>query len=236
MRHGTTDSALRGQTALARYSARMAERERLELSGGEKETARTEAFSDGVFAIAITLLVLELKVPQVKDGESLLRELAAQWPSYLAFLTSFATIGIMWMNHHMLFNVIRRVDRELLVINLVLLLGVTVLPFPTALVAETLRQSGERVAGTVYAGTFVFISIAFHSLWRYVSSEKRCKPLLGVAYDGVVVRAIHKQYRFGPLYYVVTLLVTLWSTELGLALNLLLAFYWALPPTRAAHV
>src|SRR5262249_42578260 len=98
-----------------------------------RESERLEAFSDGVFAIAITLLVLELKVPP-RDAD-LAAALLSGWPSYVAFLTSFATIGIMWLNHHRLFTTIRRVDHGTLVLNGLLLLGVTALPFPTAIVA-----------------------------------------------------------------------------------------------------
>jgi uncharacterized membrane protein len=101
------------------------------------DTARTEAFSDGVFAIAITLLVLDIKVPHdLPENTSLLRALLNQWPIYMAFLTSFATIGIMWLNHHRMFRYIRRVDHWFLVLNGLLLLGVTFVPFPTSLAAE----------------------------------------------------------------------------------------------------
>ena len=88
------------------------------------ETARVEAFSDGVFAIAITLLILEIKVPARGSG-ALARQLLQQWPSYVSYLISFAFIGIMWVNHHRLFNLIRRSDNRLLLFNLLLLLGVT---------------------------------------------------------------------------------------------------------------
>src|SRR3954447_20216694 len=99
-----------------------------------KETARVEAFSDGVFAIAITLLVLDLRLPP-GEGEGSEREffeaLVRLWPQYVAFLISFAFIGIMWMNHHRLFTYITKSDTTLMILNLLLLLGVTVVPFPT---------------------------------------------------------------------------------------------------------
>ena len=98
------------------------------------ETARVEAFSDGVFAIAITLLILDVHVPAPGLGP-LRTALARQWPTYIAFLISFAFIGIMWVNHHRLFNHIRRSDNTLMFLNLLLLLGVCVVPFPTALLA-----------------------------------------------------------------------------------------------------
>src|ERR671922_86848 len=111
------------------------------------ETARIEAFSDGVFAIAITLLVLELKVPL--DGP-LSVALRRQWPSYIAFLLSFTFIGIMWVNHHRLFTQIRRADDGLLFLNLLLLLGVTVVPFPTSVLARHLGTVEGRTAAAVF--------------------------------------------------------------------------------------
>src|ERR1700740_3636134 len=103
----------------------------------ETETNRIEAFSDGMFAIAITLLILEIKVPSSGPG-GLTKALLRQWPSYFAFLLSFVYIGVMWMNHHRMFNHIRRSNDTLLVLNLLLLLGVTAVPFPTAVLAANL--------------------------------------------------------------------------------------------------
>src|SRR4051812_39389248 len=109
--------------------------EELELTeGGEerRETGRVEAFSDGVFAIAITLLILDLNVPDWSDsGPGLFKSLVILWPSYLAFLTSFATIGVMWVNHHRIFTHVKHSDNMLLLLNGLLLLGVTIVPFPT---------------------------------------------------------------------------------------------------------
>src|ERR1044071_3471000 len=100
----------------------------------EHETGRIEAFSDGVFAIAITLLVLDLKVPMERHGDrELLTALAQQWPTYLAYVTSFSTILIMWINHHRVFSLIGRADDRLLFYNGLLLLGVSIVPFPTSL-------------------------------------------------------------------------------------------------------
>jgi uncharacterized membrane protein len=125
-----------------------------------KETARIEAFSDGVFAMAITLLILEIKVPHHSEtGAGLGAQLLRQWPSYVAFLTSFATIGIMWINHHRLFTHIERSNHALLILNGLLLLGITVVPFPTAVVAEYIGHEGQQVAAMVYTGTFLTIAI-----------------------------------------------------------------------------
>src|SRR3954466_11846030 len=110
----------------------------------EKETGRVEAFSDGVFAIAITLLVLDLKVPpDAGSNAELWAALVGQWPIYFAFLSSFLVILIMWINHHRLFTHIRRTDNVLMMLNGLLLLGITVVPFPTRLLAEYFQHEGR---------------------------------------------------------------------------------------------
>jgi TMEM175 potassium channel family protein len=200
-----------------------------------QESARLEAFSDGVFAIAITLLILELKVPHPGEGP-LRTRLAEQWPSYAAFLTSFATIGIMWLNHHRVFQLIRRVDHGLLVVNGLLLLGVSIVPFPTALMAAYLGRPEQTLAAIVYSATYVYIAIAFNALWRYASSPKRTPSLLNVPHDGPEVRAIHAQYRFGPLFYVASLLLALWSASAAMALNMGFALFFAIPPRSVTKV
>ena len=138
------------------------------------DTARIEAFSDGVFAIAITLLVLDLKVPrELHEGQTLTSALAHQWPAYVAFVTSFLTILVMWINHHRMFTLIGRADDRLLIFNGLLLLGITVVPFPTSLVAEYLGHDGQRTAALVYNGTFIAIAICFNLLWHCAASNSR---------------------------------------------------------------
>ncbi len=122
----------------------------------ERETGRVEAFSDAVFAIAITLLMLDLRLPSGSENASnqeLFDELIRLWPQYLAFVTSFAFIGVIWINHHRVFTLIRRIDAPLLLLNLLLLFGVTVLPFPTSVLADHLGGPGEQVAALVYGRT-----------------------------------------------------------------------------------
>jgi uncharacterized membrane protein len=190
------------------------------------ETQRVEAFSDGVFAIAITLLVLELRAPSA-GSSPLASLLIRQWPSYVAFLVSFAFIGIMWINHHRLFTHIRRSDDALLVLNLLLLLGVVAVPFPTAVLAANLGQPGERTATLLFNGTYVLIAIAFNVLWRYASSSTR--RLLGPEVDAMAVKQISAQYAFGPLLYVVCFALAWVSVQASLLLNGALACFFAIP-------
>ena len=191
------------------------------------ETSRIEAFSDGVFAIAITLLVLNLKIPPYTSGGARLsRLLLAEWPAYLAFLTSFATILIMWINHHRIFTLVGRSDDRLLFYNGLLLLGVTVVPFPTSLVAEYLRRDGARTAAFVFNGTYIFIAVAFNLLWRTAAVNDR---LLHHTADRAAVNAIFQSFRYGPLWYVAAFVLGFASVTASLLLNLALAVYYALP-------
>ncbi len=136
----------------------MAQPERIEAY--ETPTDRTESFSDGVFAVAVTLLVLNLGVHNVPPG-GLASALGHEWPHYVTFVVSFLTIGIIWSNHHAMFERIARVDRPLVLLNLVLLLSVTVIPFTTGLLAGYLRGADEHVAAAVYAGSFLLLSVTF---------------------------------------------------------------------------
>ncbi len=196
----------------------------------EKETARVEAFSDGVFSIAITLLILEIRVPRDLSAAGLGQALLHGWPSYISFLLSFAGVGIMWLNHHRLFTVIGRTNHTLLMLNGVLLLTVTVMPFPTSLIAAYLGTEGATMAVAVYVGWSVLIATVYHVLWHYAASPKRDPPLLHVSQDHPAVRAIFQQYRAGPLWYLGAFAASFWSTGLALGLCAAFAFYFALPP------
>jgi uncharacterized membrane protein len=190
------------------------------------ETARIEAFSDGVFAIAITLLILEIRVPpQTQDG--LLRDaLRNLWPSYIAFLASFMTIGVMWLNHHRLFSFITKRDDGLIVLNLLLLLGITWLPFPTALLAEHLLgpHLDQQAAAIMYAGSFFALAIVFNVMWRYAIGRKIVSAEVSAA-------GITRQYALGPIMYAVLVAIAFFSAEWCLTMSILYALYFALPPS-----
>ena len=133
------------------------------------DSRRVESFSDGVFAVAITLLIFSL-LP-IGQGALSYRTLGLAWPQYAAYVVSFLTIGIMWMNHHTLFGHVRLVDRPLLVLNMLLLMGVVAIPFPTALVADHLigpNASGGRPAAVVYGLVMVVISLFYNAIWLHL--------------------------------------------------------------------
>jgi uncharacterized membrane protein len=205
----------------------------------ESETARVEAFSDGVFGIAMTLLVIEIKVPshELVAAQGLAHALIGLWPSYLAFLTSFVTILVIWVHHHWVFALIMRNDHPFLYWNGLLLLFVTFVPFPTALLAEYLLHPEARVAANLYTGTFLAISLAFDTLWRHASTK-----LLSADETKAKKREatqITRQYRFGPPLYLLAFGVSFVSEAWSVALCLLLALFFALhgspSVTRAAR-
>ena len=191
-----------------------------------RETARIEAFSDGVIAIAITLLVLEVRVPHVEEGASLWAALRDLWPSYVGFGLSFVIIGIIWANHHDMFDFIARANRTLVLLNLLFLLCVGFLPFPTALLAEYLGHEGERTAGVVYAGWMLVTALSYCLLWWY----PRRAGLLDTQADPRAVRAMVKTFRIGPPSYAIAFLLSFISTWASLALLAVLALAYVIPP------
>ena len=132
-------------------------------------TNRLESFSDGVFAVAITLLVLNIDVPPAHGEGSLGHELAANWSQYVAYAVSFLTIGIIWINHHVMISRLRTADHAILILNLLVLMTVGILPFATDLIAKHLHDAdGRSLAAAVYAGAFLVMGLAFGSLNRLI--------------------------------------------------------------------
>jgi len=172
----------------------------------ETGTTRLEMFSDGVFAIAATLLVLELTVKHAPSlGYQLLHQL---WPSYLAYATSFLTIGIIWINHHHVMETIARVDRTLLFINTLLLLVVAFIPFPTRLVAHYLGKPGERDAVYAYGATLFLMAILFNVLWAYAARNRR---LISDDMPEAKVRAVTQAAAVGVPLTALILVIAIWA-------------------------
>jgi uncharacterized membrane protein len=191
-------------------------------------TNRLEAFSDGVFAIAITLLVLELPIP---SGDHLWEHLKDEWPSFAAFFVSFWVIGIIWVNHHGVVDHLRRADRGVLYLNLLLLMTVVFIPFPTALMADHLKSGAdERVAALVYSGAFLAMGLAFSVLWEYITRHRR--PL-GVELSDDEVRRLSIAFQVGVPIYAVAVATALISPAVVLVIIGLLAVYYMVAGMRS---
>jgi uncharacterized membrane protein len=189
---------------------------------GDDNTTRLETFSDGVFAIAATLLVLEIGVESA-DASGLGSALLDLWPSYLAYATSFITIGIIWMNHHTCVAAMARADRTLLFLNLLLLMTVAFLPFPTRLVAEHLTDAGERPAVYAYAATFVVMASIYNVWWRYASGRRR---LIADDVPQSRVDAITRAFNPGVPIYALTLLAAVVCALASVLLTLAIAAFY----------
>jgi uncharacterized membrane protein len=191
-------------------------------------TARLETFSDGVFAIAITLLVLEIQVPE----EPTLHALGDLWSSYLAYGVSFLLIGLVWANHHTMFDHIERGDRALLFLNTLLLADVAFIPFATGVMARTLRISEHEQLGTAFYGAVIAIGgIPFNLIWWWARRER----LLGSSISDVEARRLAVRYWLGPAIYAAAALLALLAPYAAIAVYAaLIVFYWVEPIRRTA--
>jgi uncharacterized membrane protein len=190
-------------------------------------TERLEAMSDGVIAIAITLLVLEIHVPDEEGNADLARALLEQWPSYFGFALSFLTIGIVWANHHDMFRDFARVDHVLVVLNLLLMMGISFIPFSTAVLAGHLEaEDGRLVATILYGSSFLFTAVLLNVIWHYASWNRRL-----IAPD-VSERHIHGRsvrYVIGPVFYGLTLPLAMLSPLISLTVYAVVAAIYLMP-------
>ncbi len=175
-------------------------------------TGRTEAFSDGVFAIAITLLVLEISVPE-SGFEDLWQGIADQWPSYLAYATSFLTIGWIWLIHHGIFRRLQYANSWVMRLNLVLLMATAFLPFPTKLLAEAIHDTdAERAASIFYGATLFVISALISILWRVIASEPE---LLRPQVSDMEVKAITAAATPNLAFYVAVIVLAIFAPKVS---------------------
>ena len=156
------------------------------------ETGRLETFADGVFAIAATLLIIDVTVPDRSTalGHSVLHA----WPEYAAYAVSFVTIGIMWLNHHLCLRQIGAVDRTFMVLNLFLMMCIAFVPFPTKLVALHLRDDGERAAALTYGVTLTLTAVCFAAFWFYAARNNR---LIAEDADPMVIKGARVDTMYG---------------------------------------
>ena len=184
-------------------------------------TGRLEAFSDGVFAIAATLLILGVHETAGPLGRSLLHI----WPSYVAYAVTFVTIGIIWVNHHTVLGQVARVDRRFLLINVVFLMLVAFIPFPTGLVAAHFHGSELEAAALAYGATLTVTAVLFNTLWFYASTRHR---LLKPDADRRVVSGISRSYLPGPFIYLIAMLVALASPIASVILYAAITLFYVL--------
>jgi uncharacterized membrane protein len=194
---------------------------------GLRRTARLEAFSDGVFAIAITLLVLDLAVPITHDSEQhLLEEIGDQWPGYLGYIVSFSTVGALWLGHNAITDYLDRADITLLRLNLLLLLFVSFLPFPTRLLSEYITiDRAERVAVTFYGLTLLVAGALLSLLWRYALHARLVRPNAG---DEEITLLTHRLTP-GLGAYVLLIIVGLFRPVVAVIGYLVIALFFLIP-------
>jgi uncharacterized membrane protein len=191
--------------------------------GSERDPGRVVAFSDAVIAIAITLLVLEIRPP--RDTAHLLDGLAALWPSYLAYGLTFMLIGQVWVNHHVLFDQIRIVDRAVLFLNTVLLMDVAFFPFAAAVLSQAFRDgAGERPAIVMHGSAFELAAVLFNLIWWYA---RRRGGLLSDSLHPEGARSIARRFRLALIWIAVGTLLGILSPVLGLAvIAAFIPYYW----------
>jgi uncharacterized membrane protein len=192
-------------------------------------TARLQAFSDGVFAVAITLLVLNLQVPQITSVSELVPRLGELWPKLLSYTLSFVLVGIYWVAHHNTFHYIQRSDRNLLWLNILLLMCIVFLPFPTALLGQYPEQ---RVSIIIYAGTLVITGLVLQLLWWYATSGRR---LVDSNIDPRLVQWATRRNLTAPLLYLLAIGISVFSVPSSLVLFILVPLYYILPGRIDRH-
>ena len=182
--------------------------------------SRLEGFADGIFAFAATLLILNLAVT---EGSPLGQQLIDIWPSYVAYALSFTTIGIIWMNHHLVMHQISGVNRPFLVLNVLFLMVIAFIPFPTRLLALHINHDGAQAAALAYGITLTMTAILFNALWRYAAWKNR---LIRKDADPKVVSGISRSYVPGPIIYFVATLVALKSPQASAGLYVAIAIFY----------
>jgi len=191
-------------------------------------TSRLEAFSDGVIAVAITLLVLDLRVPSPATPGSLARHLADQWPSFAAYFVSFLTIGVVWINHHAMLRRLASADHSVLMLNVALLMTIVVLPFTTSLMSAYLTApAGQHLAAVIYGGSFLVFRLVFLVMQRHLLIHRA--HLMHEPPTPALRRAILRRTAIGVVPYLLATLGGLLSPYLTLAINGSVALFYSLP-------
>jgi uncharacterized membrane protein len=196
-------------------------------------TQRLEALSDGVIAIAATLLVLEIGRLELRGDEDLFDAIVHRWPSYLAYVVSFTVIGLIWVSHHSMFERISSVDRPLLFLNLALLLGIGFIPWPTSVLADFIRDGGinASIATALYSLTMTIIGVVFVGMWAHLVRHPEH------TIDAVTPTQLRRSLRLAyvsPIVYGATIGLAFVSPYICLVAYVMLAVYFARGPSARA--
>jgi uncharacterized membrane protein len=193
----------------------------------EKDTSRVEAFSDGVFAIALTLLIFTIQLPNsdaLISKQKLHTILLSLWPSYLAFLMSFAAVLIMWINHHGFFKYLRKINTSFLYANGFLLLTVTFINFPTSVLARYFETPEVNIAAALYCGSLLLINISFNVLWFSSAFKRR---LVRDEISDLLIIKIRNAYWLGFFVYLAAFIISFYLPYLGLLISIIFWIFWA---------
>ena len=197
----------------------------------QKDSIRLEAFSDNVFAIAISILVLNIRVPPaVSLKRPLLDELLKQWPMYVSLLIGFFTILVCWINHHHICRFVQKSDSNMMIINSLTLLTVIFVPFSTSILAEYLDKRDSHTAITIYAFTFFMMALSYNLMWRYAYKRRFTKQDT----NRIFLRATKNIYNIWLLYTIIAMIVSFFSVIASLALYALMFGVYSFPE-RFAH-
>lgn len=191
--------------------------------------SRIEALSDGIFAVAMTLLVLDIKPPAVIQAAAVPRELLALWPRFLSYAVSFLMLGIYWVGQHNQFHLIRRADRTLLWINLVFLMAISFVPFSTALLSAYPLQPSAQ---TVYGGNLIAIGMILLWHWSYATHRHR---LVDPELDDRMIRSVIRRILIGPALFTLAIASSSFSAVASLVLYVVAPLIYVLPGKVDQH-
>jgi uncharacterized membrane protein len=199
----------------------------------DEGTERIEAFSDGVFAIAITLLIIEIGVPVLTADESLSHALRHLWPEYAAYVLSFVMIGIYWANHNSFFKHFVRSDHFFLMINVFFLMAIAFVPFPTAVLGEYLDNDPERKTAVIfYIIGLLLPAIGWLSIWVYGNQDH----LIDENLDPDYIRFLSFQFVGSTAIYLIALIIAIWLPYVGLIITAALTALYLLPPRPRQYI
>ena len=201
----------------------------------EISTARLEAFSDGVFAIAITLLIIEIKVPSHDDlkNETLMHYISNQWPKYFAYILSFVIIGIYWANHHYLFKLFKRTDHVFNLLNVFFLMAIAFLPFPTGVLGDyIITAEHKRSAVSFYAFAIWLPSLTWLMIWLYAKHKKR---IIDGSLTDRFINSLTQQYYVSNLLYILAFIISLVSATVSITICVGLTLLYLLPPKNPEY-